>query len=61
MRWLMIGLLASLAAMLLAVAGVARHIRLDRARLRSNPEAGAIPDAHPKPMLDPAEETDREI
>jgi hypothetical protein len=40
MRWLMIALLASLAALLLAAAGVARHIWLQRARLSSNPAAG---------------------
>ncbi|MFZ0304825.1 MAG: hypothetical protein WAL75_19185 [Terracidiphilus sp.] len=41
MRWLMIALLASLAALLLAVAGMARHIWLQRSRLGSqNPSAG---------------------
>jgi len=40
MRWLMIVLLASLAALLLAAAGVARHIWMQRSQLRSNPEAG---------------------
>jgi len=40
MRWMMIVLLASLAGLLLAAAGVARHIWLQRSRLRSNPEAG---------------------
>jgi hypothetical protein len=33
MRWLMIALLASLAALLLAAAGMARHIWLRRSRL----------------------------
>jgi hypothetical protein len=40
MRWLMIALLGSLAALLLAAAGVARHIWLQRSRLSSNPAAG---------------------
>jgi hypothetical protein len=61
MRWLMIGLLVSLAAMLVAVVGVARHIRLERARLRSNPDAAAIPHAAANPVFDPAEDVDREI
>jgi hypothetical protein len=38
----MIVLLASLAALLLAAAGVARHIWLQRSQLRSNPEAGPV-------------------
>jgi hypothetical protein len=33
MRWLMIGLLVSLGALLLAAAGVARHIWIHRSRL----------------------------
>lgn len=32
MRWLIIGFLVSLGALLLAAAGVARHIRLQRSR-----------------------------
>jgi len=40
MRWMMIVLLASLAGLLLAAAGVARHIWLQRSQLRSNPDAG---------------------
>ncbi|HTB96747.1 MAG TPA: hypothetical protein VK716_07045 [Terracidiphilus sp.] len=51
MQWLVIGLLVSLVALLLAVAGLARHIRLQRARLRSQQPAEA-PDT--------AEETDLE-
>jgi hypothetical protein len=39
MRWLMIGLLVSLGALLLAVAGLARHILLHRAKLRHAPTA----------------------
>ena len=49
MRWLMIALLASLAALLLAVAGVARHIWLQRARLGSNPAAGPGTTAGKRP------------
>jgi hypothetical protein len=37
MRWLMIGFLVSLAALLIAAAGTARHIRQERAKLRSMP------------------------
>ena len=58
MRWLMIGLLVSLLALLLAAAGVARHILLQRANLRPKPVVNIGRDhetAH-----DPAEETDRE-
>jgi hypothetical protein len=40
MRWLMIALLSSLAALLLAAAGMARHIWLQRGRLaRKSPPA----------------------
>lgn len=39
MRWLMIGLLVSLVALLLAAAGMARHILLHRASLRSESQA----------------------
>jgi len=34
MRWLLIALLVSIGGLLLAAAGVVRHIRLHRARLR---------------------------
>jgi hypothetical protein len=40
MRWLLIGLLVSLVGLLLVAAGVARHIWLQRARLRNKPPAG---------------------
>jgi hypothetical protein len=44
MRWLMIALLASLAALLLAAAGGVRHIWLQRSRLeRQGPSAGESP------------------
>jgi hypothetical protein len=41
MRWMMIALLVSLAALLMAAAGMARHIWLHRARIRSKPPAAA--------------------
>jgi hypothetical protein len=41
MRWMLIALLVSLAALLIAAAGLARHIWLYRARLRSKPPADA--------------------
>ena len=50
MRWLMIGFLVSLGALLLAAAGVARHIWLHRAKLHRD-----------LPILDPAEESDLEL
>jgi hypothetical protein len=43
MRWLMIALLASLAALLLAAAGVARHIWLQRDRLEQHGANAADP------------------
>lgn len=58
MRWMMIVFLVSLAALLLAAAGVARHIWLQRARLRGNPGAGSIAG---KAAFDPIEEIDQEI
>jgi hypothetical protein len=39
MRWLMIGLLASLGVLLLVAGAVARHIWLRRKELRSEPNA----------------------
>jgi len=61
MRWMMIALLVSLAALLLAAAGVARHIWLQRFRLRSNPGAGpALTKAHQE-ATDSVEEIDQEI
>jgi hypothetical protein len=41
MRWLMIGLLVSVGALLLAVAGVARHIWLQRLQLSREPVVSA--------------------
>jgi len=54
MRWLLIVLLVSLAALLIAAAGMTLHIWVQRARLRSRPPKGA------GPAPDPAEETDQE-
>jgi hypothetical protein len=41
MRWLLIALLVSLAALLIAAAGMTLHIWVQRARLRSKPSAGS--------------------
>jgi sialic acid synthase SpsE len=51
MRWLMIVLLVSLGALLLAAAGVARHIWLQRTKPRDERSAA----------LEPAEESDLEV
>ncbi|MGH9600446.1 MAG: hypothetical protein ACRD27_11325 [Terracidiphilus sp.] len=40
MQWLVIGFLVSLGALLLAAAGVARHIRRHRVLPRQRPAAG---------------------
>jgi hypothetical protein len=63
MRWMMIAFLVSLGALLLAVAGVARHIRLHRNRLDSNPRAGDGPAhlATSNEELDAVEEVDHEV
>ncbi|HXR40725.1 MAG TPA: hypothetical protein VN776_16595 [Terracidiphilus sp.] len=61
MRWLMIALLVSLAALLLAAAGVARHIWLQHGRLHSNPDAGPVPKPVPNAAFDPVDEVDSEI
>jgi uncharacterized protein YneF (UPF0154 family) len=55
MRWLMIGLLVSLAVLLFAAGGVAYHILLQRTKLRRKPPARneAAPGA--------AEESDIEL
>jgi hypothetical protein len=60
MRWLMIALLVSLVALLLAAAGVARHIWLQRSRLQSNPEAGPTRKNAADPALDSLEDVDQE-
>ncbi|MDR3772378.1 MAG: hypothetical protein P4L26_03465 [Terracidiphilus sp.] len=60
MLWMMIALLVSLAALLAAAAGVARHIWLRRSHLNSNPNAGPIPKPPTGAALDPAEEVEPE-
>jgi hypothetical protein len=61
MRWLMIALLVSLAALLLAAAGVARHIWLQRARQRGNSVVSPIPRPATVAAFDPVEEIDHEL
>jgi hypothetical protein len=56
----MIALLVSLVALLLAAAGVARHIWLQRSRLHSSPEAGPIRKPAANPAFDPLEDIDQE-
>jgi hypothetical protein len=56
MRWLMISLLVSLAALLTAAAGVARHIRLHHAKLRQAPH----PDSNLGMSLHTSDETNLE-
>lgn len=51
MRWLMIGLLVSLGALLFAAGGVARHVWLQRRKHRLERQAA----------LDAAQETDLEV
>ena len=51
MLWLMIGLFVSLGALLLAAAGVARHVWLQRKKPR--PEAVATTDRAPGTDLGP--------
>lgn len=61
MRWLMIALLVSVAAMLVAVAGLARHIWLQRAQLGGKPGSGTGGGPMDHATMDPVEETDHEI
>ena len=58
MLWLMIALLVSLGALLLAAAGVARHILVQRTQRRRKPvvSGGQAPNA----TFDPAEDTEIE-
>jgi hypothetical protein len=51
MHWLLIALLVSLLGLLLAAAGMARHIWLQRARLTG---------AEPAEVIEPADERDLE-
>jgi uncharacterized membrane protein len=63
MRWLMIGLLVSLAALLSAVAGVARHIWIQRDKLRRDTAAGArtTSPSTPGQVIDPAEDMEHDL
>jgi hypothetical protein len=60
MRWMMIAFLVSLAALLLAVAGVARHIWLQRSRLHGTPGAGPV-SIKVQNTADQVEDIDQEI
>jgi hypothetical protein len=59
MRWLMIGLLVSLAGLLFVAAGVARHIWLRRGRLRTKATNGLGPAAGEP--IDTVEDIDIEV
>ncbi len=61
MRWLMIGLLISLAAMLSAAAGVARHIWIQRDKLRRVAAPGDRKPSTPGQIIDPAEDTEHDL
>ena len=61
MRWLMIALLVSVAAMLVAVAGLARHIWLQRAQRGGKLGAGTGGGPKDHATVDPVEEIDHEI
>jgi hypothetical protein len=61
MLWLMIALLVSVAAMLVAVAGLARHIWLQRARFGDKPRSGTGGGPKDHAAMDPVEEIDHEI
>jgi hypothetical protein len=62
MRWLLICLFISVAALLLAAAGMARHIWLRRSGAANarTPGLGLFPNAAPTEALDTAAETDLE-
>jgi hypothetical protein len=55
MRWLIIVLLVSLLALLIAAASVACHIMIQRAKLRRTPIKGA------GRVLDPVEDADQDL
>ena len=61
MRWLLIVLLVSLAALLIAAFGVARHILLHRDRLRSKRASDLASGAAPVPGKAPITEVETEI
>jgi flagellar basal body-associated protein FliL len=56
MRWLMVALLVSVAALLLAAAGVACHIWIQCSKHRNKPVTGNLPQAAPGQTFDPADE-----
>jgi hypothetical protein len=60
MRWLMIALIVSLVALLLAAAGAARHIWRQRSRLQSNQEAGPSREDAANPAIAQVEDIDHE-
>jgi hypothetical protein len=62
MRWLLICLFVSVAALLLAAAGMARHIWLRRSGAPSGrtPGLGLLPSSAPAEAIDVAPETDME-
>ena len=55
MRWLIIVLLVSLLALLIAAASVACHILIQRAKLRRKSQTGA------GKVLNPADEADQDL
>jgi hypothetical protein len=61
MRWMMIALLGSLAALLLAAAGVARHIWMQRSQLRGNPGSRPAAESGNPAGFDPVEEINQEV
>jgi hypothetical protein len=61
MRWMMIALLGSLAALLLAAAGVARHIWMQRSRLRGNPGSRSAAEPGNRAGFDAVEEINQEV
>jgi len=61
MRWLVIALLVSVAGLLLAAAGVARHIWMQQSRLHSNPEAGPVRKPIANAVFDPVDDIDQDI
>jgi hypothetical protein len=61
MRWMMIALLVSLVGLLLAAAGVARHIWRHRSHLRGKPGPGPASDTASGAVFDPVEEVDQEL
>jgi hypothetical protein len=61
MHWLMIGLLVSLAALLSTAAGVARHIWIQRDKLRGATAAETTSSSTPGQLADPAEYAEHDL